>query len=93
MGPQESLTGIEKLVLSWVPMNIQNDWKAKLESTYSFMLKYSKIAMCERILNDLYLNFESDNLERSQKQDVASTYMQIKVLNCNANAIKGRSPE
>jgi hypothetical protein len=25
-----------------VPMNIQKDWKAKLESAYSFMLKYSK---------------------------------------------------
>ena len=29
----------------WVPMNIQKDWKAKLESAYSFMLKCSKIAV------------------------------------------------
>ena len=27
-------------------MNIQKDWKAKLESAYSFMLKYSKITVC-----------------------------------------------
>ena len=27
-------------------MNIQEDWKAKLEGAYSFMLKYSKIAVC-----------------------------------------------
>ena len=26
-------------------MNIQKDWKAKLESAYSFMLKYSKITV------------------------------------------------
>ena len=29
-----------------MPMNIQKDWKAKLESAYSFMLKYSKITEC-----------------------------------------------
>ena len=45
VGPQESLTGIEKLFLSWVPINVQKDWKAKLESAYSFMLKYSKITV------------------------------------------------
>ena len=28
-----------------VPMNIQKDWKATLESAYSFMLKYSKITV------------------------------------------------
>ena len=27
-------------------MNIKNDWEAKLESVYSFMLKYSKITVC-----------------------------------------------
>ena len=32
-----------KIFLSLVPINIQKDWKAKLESAYSFMLKYSKI--------------------------------------------------
>ena len=26
-------------------MNIQKDWKAKLESAYSFMLKYSKMTV------------------------------------------------
>ena len=27
-------------------MNTQKDWKAKLESAYSFMLKHSKITVC-----------------------------------------------
>ena len=45
VGPQESLTEIEKLFLSWVSMNIKKDWKAKLKSAYSFMLKYSKITV------------------------------------------------
>ena len=43
---QKSLTGIQKFFLFQVPMNIQKDWKAKLESAYSFMLKYSKITVC-----------------------------------------------
>ena len=43
---QKSLTGIQKLFLFLVSMNIQKDWKAKLESAYSFMLKYSKIIVC-----------------------------------------------
>ena len=58
VGPQESLTGIEKLFLFWVPMNIQKDWQAKLESAYSFMLKYSKITVCngsERIKSVNYI--------------------------------------
>ena len=51
VGPQESLTGIEKLFLFWMLIDIQKDWKLKLESAYSFMLKYSKItvwALCSR---------------------------------------------
>ena len=43
---QKSLTGIQKFFLFQVPMNIQKDWKAKSESAYYFMLKYSKIAVC-----------------------------------------------
>ena len=42
---QKSLTGIQKFFLFQVPMNMQKDWKAKLESAYSFMLKYSKITV------------------------------------------------
>ena len=30
-------------------MNIQKDWKAKLESAYSSMLKYTKITVCLKI--------------------------------------------
>ena len=43
---QKSLTGIQKFFLFQVPMNIQKDWKAKLESACSFMLKYSKKTVC-----------------------------------------------
>ena len=42
---QKSITGIQKFFLFQVPMNIQKDWKAKLESAYPFMLKYSKITV------------------------------------------------
>ena len=44
--PQKSLTQIIKLLLFRVPMNPYKDWKAKLESASSFMLKYSKITVC-----------------------------------------------
>ena len=42
-------------------MNIWKDWKAKLESAYSFMLKYSKITPCPywSRVNVFYI---SDNL-------------------------------
>ena len=36
----------EKFFLSWVQMNILKDWNTKIESAYSFMLKYSKITVC-----------------------------------------------
>ena len=48
---QKSLTGIQKFFLFQVPMNIQKDWKAKLESAYSFMLKYSKITVSSILFN------------------------------------------
>ena len=35
-------------------MNIQKDWKAKLESAYSFMLKCSKITVCNDYLTMSY---------------------------------------
>jgi hypothetical protein len=44
-GPQKCIIAFEKFFLFWVPMNIWKDWKAKLESAYSFMLKYSKITV------------------------------------------------
>ena len=40
-------------ILLQVSMNIKKDWKAKLESVYSFMLKYSKITVCETMCFDL----------------------------------------
>ena len=43
--PQKCIIIFEKLFLLWVPMNIQKDWKAKLERGYSVMLKYSKITV------------------------------------------------
>ena len=42
---QKQLTGIQKIFLFQVPINIQKDWKTKLESAYSFILKYSKITV------------------------------------------------
>ena len=45
--PQKCIKAFEKFFLFWVPMNI---WKAKLESGHSFMLKYSKITVCFKIL-------------------------------------------
>ena len=47
---QKSLTGIQKFLLFQVPMKFQRDWKAELESAYSFMLKYSK-KQCARVPN------------------------------------------
>ena len=44
-GPQKCIIAFEKFFLFWVPMNILKDWKAKLESAYPFMLKYSKITV------------------------------------------------
>ena len=44
--PQKCIIEFEKFFLFWVPINIYRDWKAKLESAYSFMLKYSKITVC-----------------------------------------------
>ena len=44
-GPQKCIIEFEKLFFFWVLMNIEKDWKAKLESAYSFMLKYSKITV------------------------------------------------
>jgi len=43
---KKRIIAFEKLSLFWVPMNTQKDWKAKLESAYSYMLKYSKIPVC-----------------------------------------------
>ena len=45
-GPQKCIIAFEKFFLFWVLMNIQKDWKAKLESvSSSFMLKYSEITV------------------------------------------------
>ena len=46
--PQKCIIAFENFFLFWVLMNIQKDWKAKLESVYSFMLKYYKITVCMR---------------------------------------------
>ena len=42
---QNRIIAFEKIFLFWVPMNQNEDWKAKLESAYFFMLKYSKITV------------------------------------------------
>ena len=63
----------EKFFLFWVPMNIQKDRNVKLESAYSFMLKYSKITVCAHMklssgfenLHPLY----SKNCKKKSKTD------------------------
>ena len=45
VSPQKCIIAFEKFFLFWVPMNT-SDWKAKLESAYSFMLKHSKTTVC-----------------------------------------------
>ena len=49
-GPQKRIIAFKKLFLFWVPMNI---WKAKLESAYSFTLKYFKITVCTTFIQTL----------------------------------------
>ena len=45
-GHQESLTGVRKLFLLWVPMTPQKDCKAKLERPYFFKVQSGKIPVC-----------------------------------------------
>ena len=49
----------EKFFFFWMPMNIENDWKAKLESAYSFMFKYSEITVCYSKRMGFSFNFSS----------------------------------
>ena len=44
--PQNIIIASEKIFLFWFHMNAQKYWKPKLESAYSFTLKYSKITAC-----------------------------------------------
>ena len=61
-GPQKCIIGFEKFFLFWVPMNIQKDWEAKLESAYFFMLKYSKITVCNATLNRGRPHYEAHSI-------------------------------
>ena len=54
-GPQKCIMAFEKFFLFWVPMNIQKDWMARLESAYSFMLEYYKITVC--LIYQLFIVF------------------------------------
>ena len=60
---QKSLAGIQNFFLFQGPMNIKKDWKAKLKSAYSFMLKYSKITVCDGYIWWLKLFVKDMNLE------------------------------
>ena len=44
--PQESLAGIQKLFLFWVPINPQKDWKVKLERAHFSKVESGKITVC-----------------------------------------------
>ena len=58
-GPQKLIIAFEKFFLFWMPMNIQKDWKTKLESAYSFMLKFSKITVWIQTRRSLVNNHSS----------------------------------
>ena len=94
-GPQKCIIAFEKFILFWVPMNIQKDWKAKLESAYSFMLKYSKaITLCanqiicfsQRTLHPLHSLLLSTTLAESsqlmQDSSTCSTWFYSVRYNC-----------
>ena len=76
--PQKLTIAIEKFFLFQVLMNIQKDWKAKLKSAYSFILKYSKITVCipsggEQIISTYYYqhfiaSFKANVKEKSEFQ-------------------------
>ena len=39
-------------------MNVSKDWKAKLETVSSFMLKYTKITVCDNIKEGLSIELQ-----------------------------------
>ena len=45
-GPQESLAGIQKFFLFWVPINPQKNLKAKLERVHFSRVQSGKISVC-----------------------------------------------
>ena len=45
-GPQESLTGFQKLFLHRLPVSSYQCWKAKLEQTHFFKVQSGKITVC-----------------------------------------------
>ena len=56
-GPQKCIIAFEKFVLFWLSMNIQEDWRAKLEIAYSFILKYHQITVCmHKLLPQIFLS-------------------------------------
>ena len=75
---QKCIIGFEKFFLFWVPMNIQKDWKAKLESAYSFMLKYSKITVWSRELGHrICKEVVSRQMLEQIEKDPPVTYMKV----------------
>ena len=46
-------------------MNMQKDWKAKLEFAYSFMLEYSKITVC----TPMHIRMIEQPLKLAHRQD------------------------
>ena len=61
-GPQKVIIAFKKIFLFWVTINIQKDWKEKLESAYSFMLKYSKITVCQtKLVKLMQVSMNVDN--------------------------------
>ena len=52
---QKYIVAFEKFFLFWVPLSMQKNWKTKLESAYSFILKYSKITVWAKYLGAQFL--------------------------------------
>ena len=84
-GPQKCIIAFEKFFLFWVPMNIYKDWKAKLESAYSFRLKYSKITVCIIKSTDLWSpHVPSALLKRSRLAILWDIFSQLDTLTFNS---------
>ena len=65
----------------------QKDWKAKLESVYSFMLKYSKITVCFMINIEnktmILAAIESSDIGSQPSRNYTSYYTYIDTITCN----------
>ena len=78
-------------------MNIYKDWKAKLESAYSFMLKYSKITVCYFILAYYIIYVVSNHIISYKIASIHIIYIRtengVRIHTNDPNVSKLLSPE